>query len=158
MKNVVPTLNLLVPMFFGSAFVVAGLVVVINFSELATLTCQRVQLTQGSCLFVHSRLLRSDEKTMPLNQLQGAKVDVKIDTKRRSSYRLVLLTDGGEVPFTTTFISGAEDANRINAFIANPGEISLRVQQDDRWFAYIFGGICILFGGRVVKFGIGNRA
>jgi hypothetical protein len=135
----------------GSFFVVVGLVAIIIFEELSTLTCQRVQPTQGSCQFVRSRLLGSDEQTIPLNQLQSAKVDVSISSKGGSAYRVVLLTDGGEVPFTIASSSGAEEkqenAHRINAFIANPGKTSLRVEQDDRWSAYFFGGMFILLGG-----------
>jgi hypothetical protein len=153
MKNVEPTPNPLVQILAGSFFVVAGLVPIIIFSELATLTCQRVQPTQGSCRFVRSRLLGSGETTIPLNQLQSAKVDVTRGTKGGSTYRVVLLTDGDKIPFTLAFSSDAEEkqenADRINAFIANPGKISLRVQQDDRWFAYPFG-IFILVGGLVM--------
>lgn len=154
MKNIEPTTNPLVPMLVGSFFVVAGLGAIMIFGELATLTCQRVQPTQGSCQFVRSRLLGSNETTISLNQLQSAKVDVTVSGKGGGTYSVVLLTDGGEVPFTTASSSGAEEkqenADRINAFIANPGKTSLRVQQDDRWFAYIFGGIFILLGGGVV--------
>jgi hypothetical protein len=135
----------------GIFFVVVGLVAIIIFEELSTLTCQRVQPTQGSCQFVHSRLLGSYDKTIPLNQLQSAKVDVSTSSKGGSGYRVVLLTDGGEVPFTIASSSGAEEkqenADRINAFIANPGKTSLRVEQDDRWSAYFFGGMFILLGG-----------
>jgi hypothetical protein len=164
MKNVEPTPNRLSlqannlmtamgTVLFGSVFVVSGLVAMVVFGELATLTCQRVEPTQGSCQFVHSGLLGSDETTIPLNQLQSAKVDVN-EGNRGNTYRVVLLTNGGKVPFTSVWSSGAEgkqkNADRINAFIGNPGKTSLRVQQDDRWFAYPFGGIFILAGGGVV--------
>jgi hypothetical protein len=70
------------------------------------------------------------------------------------TYRVVLLTNSREVPFTSVWSSSAggkqKNADRINAFIGNPGEISLRVQQDDRWFAYPFGGIFALVGGGLV--------
>lgn len=135
---------------FCSVFVVAGLAIMVVFGELATLTCQRVEPTQGRCQFVRSRLLGSQERTIPLNQLQGAKVDVN-ESSKGDTYRIVLLTDGGQVLFTTASSSGAEEkqnnADQINAFIGNPGKTSLRVQQDDRWFAYPFGGIFILLGG-----------
>jgi hypothetical protein len=102
---------------------------------------------------VRSRLLGSDETTIPLNQFQGAKVDV-IAFSKRDAYRVVLLTDGGKVPFTTASSGGAEEkqknADRINAFISNSGKTSLHVQQDDRWLAYPFGGIFVLLGGGVV--------
>ena len=162
MKNIEPTTNPLVPMLIGSFFVVAGLGAIMIFGELATLTCQRVQPTQGSCQFVRSRLLGSNETTISLNQLQSAKVDVTVSGKGGGTYSVVLLTDGGEVPFTTASSSGAEEkqenADRINAFIANPGKTSLRVQQDDRWFVYIFGGIFILLGGGVVTGQLWGRA
>jgi hypothetical protein len=144
----------IVPILGGSVFMLAGLGAIIIFGELSTLTCQRVQPTQGSCQFVRSRLLGSDEKTIPLNQLQSAKVDESASSKGGSTYSVVLLTDGGEVPFTIASSSGSEEkqenADRINAFIANPGKTSLRVQQDDRWFAYFFGGTFIFLGGMVV--------
>ncbi len=135
---------------FCSVFVVAGLAVMVVFGELATLTCQRVEPTQGRCQFVRSRLLGSNEKTIPLNQLQSATVDVNKSSKG-DTYRVVLLTDAGQVSFTTASSSGAEEkqknADQINAFIANSGKTSLRVQQDDRWIAYPFGGFFILLGG-----------
>lgn len=138
---------------FGSIFVVGGLAAMVVFGELATLTCHRVEPTQGSCQFVHSSLLGSDETTIPLNQLQSAKVDVN-ESHKGDTYRVVLLTDSGKVPFTTAWSSGAvekqKNADQINAFIGNPGKASLRVQQDDRWFAYPFGGIFILAGAGVV--------
>jgi hypothetical protein len=146
--------NLMTPIaaiLFTSVFVVAGLAIILIFGELTTLTCQRVQPTQGSCQFVRSRLLRSGETTIPLNQLQSAKVDVTASSRRGNSYRVVLLTYGGEVPFTIASSSDAEgkqeNVDKINAFIANPGKTSLRVQQDDRWFIYPFGGSFILLGG-----------
>lgn len=141
------------PVLFGSVFVVAGLAAMVFFGELATLTCQRLEPTQGSCQFVRSGLLGSDETTIPLNQLQSAKVDVN-ESSKGDTYRVVLLTDGGKVPFTSAWSSGAvekqKNADGINAFIGNPGKTSLRVQQDDRWFAYPFGGIFILLGSGVV--------
>ncbi len=102
---------------------------------------------------MRSRWLGSDERAIPLNQLQSAKVDVN-ESSKGDTYRVVLLTDGDKVPFTSAWSSGAEEkqksSDRINAFIGNPRKTSLRVQQDDRWFAYPFGGIFILLGSGVV--------
>ncbi len=138
---------------FGTPFLLTGLAVMLFFGRLTSLKCQRVEPTQGSCQLVNSGLLGSDETTIPLNQLQGAKVDVNQDSDG-DTYRVVLLTDGGEVPFTWVWSSGTggkqKNADRINAFISNPGEISLRVQQDDRWFAYPFGGLFALVGAGLV--------
>lgn len=138
---------------FGTPFLLAGLAAILFFGRLSTLKCQRVEPTQGSCQLVNSGLLGSNETKIPLNQLQGAKVDVNEDSNG-DTYRVVLLTNSGEVPFTPVWSSGSggkqKNADRINAFIGNPEEISLRVQQDDRWFAYPFGGIFALVGGGLV--------
>ncbi len=135
---------------FGSVIVVAGLTVIVCFGELATLICQRVEPTQGNCQFMQSGVLASDETTIPLNQLQSAKVDVH-KGRKGTTYRVVLLTNDGYVPFTSSWSPDAEEkqknADLINAFIGNSGKTSLRVQQDDRLFAYPLGGIFILAGG-----------
>jgi len=168
MKNVVLILNRLrlkanklkikkgAPLL-GSIFVCMGFAVIVFAGELVVLTCQRVELSQGSCQLVHSRLLGSDETKIPLNQLRIAKVDVLKDSDG-DSYRVVLLTDEGEFPFTSSWSGGdiaQQNADQINAFISNPGKKSLRVQQGNRWLIYPFGAIFILFGGlstlRIVK-------
>jgi hypothetical protein len=134
----------------------------VNFlQENVTLTCQRVQLTEGSCQLVHHHLLGIDKTTMPLSQVKSAKVDVHVfsggDTNEviasghTSTYRVVLLTYTGKIPFNRTWSSGTkekqENVDQINAFISNPGETSLRVQQGNPWFTYTFAQIFILAGG-----------
>jgi len=143
---------------FGSLFLIVGLFQTLSFARLTTLKCQRVQLTQerlqliqGSCQLVESSLLGSDQTEIPLNQLQGAKVDENEDSDE-NTYRVVLLTTStGEVPFTSIWSSGTEEkqenADRINAFIHNPRETSLNIQQDERWPHYLVGGIFLLVGG-----------
>jgi hypothetical protein len=132
-------------------FVLAGLMVMVLGGELATLTCQRVEPTQGSCQLVTSSLLGLDEITIPLNQLQNAKLEQNRDHRGRGNYSVVLLTDDGEIPFISTWNPDVQEkrnkAYLINAFIGNPRETSLHVQQDDRWSAYFFGGLVILCGG-----------
>ena len=134
----------------GSVFVFAGLLVVVFCGVHTTLTCQRVELTQGSCQLVTSGLLGSDETTIPLNQLKNAKFELSTDSRGRGGYRVVLLTDDGEVPFISTWNHNEPEkrkkADLINVFIGHPGETYLRVQQDDRWSAYSLGGFCILCG------------
>ena len=86
-------------------------VIFVFLGELVTLTCQRVELTQGSWQFVRSRLLGSEERTIPLNQLQSAKVDAN-ESSKGDTYRVVLLTDGDKVPFTSVWSSGAEEKQK----------------------------------------------
>ncbi len=135
----------------ASIFVLFGLMVMVLSGERATLTCQRVEPTQGSCQLVISGLFGSDEITIPLNQLQNAKLELITDTRGRGGYRVVLLTDYDKVPFISTWSHNEQEkqkkADLINAFIGNPGETSLRIQQDERWSAYSVGGFIILVGG-----------
>lgn len=138
----------------ASLFVLTGLVVMVLSGELATLTCQRVEQTQGSCQLVTSGLLGSDEITIPLNQLQNAKLELISGPRGGGGYRVVLLTDDGEIPFISAWNPSVQEkqkkADLINAFIGNPRETSLRVQQDERWSAYSVGGFLILGGGIVM--------
>ncbi|MBD0346025.1 MAG: hypothetical protein ICV63_14620 [Coleofasciculus sp. Co-bin14] len=135
---------------YGSACVVTGLAIIVLGGKRITLTCQRVEPTQGNCQLVSSSLLGSNEITIPLNQLQGAEVEVDEDSDG-NTYRVVLLTNDSDVPFTLLWTSNAREneknVNLINAFVVNAGKTSLRVQQDDRLSAYCWGGLFILIGG-----------
>jgi hypothetical protein len=161
MKNVEPTPNRLSlqlnnsmasirTILFGGVFVVVGLCQMIFARENATLTCQRVQPTEGSCLLDNSRLLIIEKTTMPLSQLKSAKVD-EIASGHSSVYRVVLLTYTGKYPLTKEWSSDTkqkqENVDQINAFISNPEKTSLRVQQGNPWFSNRFAGISILIGG-----------
>ncbi len=89
---------------------------------------------------MHSGLLGSDQITIPLNQLQNAKLEL-IGTPK-GGYPVLLLTDYDEVPFISAWNPNVQEkqkkADLINAFIGNPGETSLHVQQDERSVAYPF--------------------
>jgi hypothetical protein len=134
----------------GVSFVLAALAIIIFYGRRITFTCQRVEPTQGNCQLMSFGLLGSNEITIPLNQLQGAKVDESSDG---DTYRVVLLTNDGDVPFTPICSSGAgekqKNVNLINAFIGNTEKTFLRVQQDDRLSAYFLGGI-FLIGGLIL--------
>lgn len=147
-------LKALYTVLHGSVFVFAGLVVMVLLGEHTTLTCQRVEPTQGSCQLVTSGLLGSVETTIPLNQLKNAKLELSTNSRGRGGYRVVLLTDDGEVPFISTWNPNVQEkqkkADLINVFIGHPGETSLRVQQDDRRSVYSVGGVFILIGGLVM--------
>ncbi|MBD1834885.1 hypothetical protein H6F61_19825 [Cyanobacteria bacterium FACHB-472] len=72
------------------------------------------------------------------------------DSDGDNTYRVVLLTNSGEIPLTLGTSDAGEkqkNAARINAFIDNFEEISLHVQQDDRESVYFLGAISGLLGG-----------
>lgn len=137
----------------GMPNLLLGLGIILISSQLSTLKCQRVEPTQGSCQLVNSSLLGSNETKIPLNQLQSAKVDVSKDSDGDNIYRVVLLTNSGEIPITPGTSDAGEkqkNAARINAFIDNSEEISLHVQQDNHESVYLVGGIFVLVGGGLV--------
>jgi len=135
----------------GMPYLLVGLAIILASGLPDTLKCQRVEPTQGSCHLVNYSLIGSNETKMPLNQLQSAKVNVSKDSDGNNIYQVVLLTNSGEISMSVGTSDADEkqkNAARINAFINNPEEISLHVQQyDHEKFVYIVKGIFGLFGG-----------
>ncbi|MEB3335875.1 MAG: hypothetical protein VKJ46_00310 [Leptolyngbyaceae bacterium] len=150
---------------FDRTFLLIGLGVLVVFNLIGwpfvllasaqTLTCQREEPTQGLCTLKAKQGPLSWEKTLqdfPVNQLQGA--ELESSTRSTSNlYRIVIITKEKALPLTSTFASGqenkAEIVDQINAFVNNLEQSSLQVQQDDRWFFYIMGGIFIVVGNLV---------
>jgi hypothetical protein len=119
------------------------------FAKATLFTCNRTEFSQSSCQLLTSGLLGSEVRAIPLRALQGAKVDKSIDSDG-DTYRVIILTTSGEIPFTSYSGSGEDQkqeiASRINQFVRNPGETTLSVQQDDRFSAYLLGGIFSAIG------------
>ena len=136
---------------FGTPFFIAGLFVIAKIGKLATLTCDRTASTVLECQLSTTGLL--DTQTTAIAQLLGAEVQTS-ESSDGDTYRLLLKTERGEVPLTEVYSSGRRGKSRkaalINAFVSNPSQTSLTIQQDDRWFAYPFGGIFVLAGGGII--------
>lgn len=66
------------------------------------------------------------------------------DSDGDSVYRLELLTDSGRIPLTQLKSSDRRGKRRkaeiINGFLSNPEQQTLKIVQDDRWFALLLGG------------------
>lgn len=141
---------------FGGIFAAAGLAVIICFGRATTLACNRVEPTQGSCEIAESSLLGFAAREISLTSLQGAEVETQTDSDG-STHRVVLLTRDEDIPFPFYYSSGYDkkqaNASRINAFVNNPAEIALGIQDDGRWFAYPFGGIFVAAGLFVISTG-----
>lgn len=87
---------------FSGIFVLAGLLGSVLFCKSTTLTCQRqlIEPTQGTCNSIETGLLDSTEKKIPLNTLQGARVE-QSRSDDDYTYRVILLTINGEIPLTS---------------------------------------------------------
>lgn len=140
-------------LLFGGPFLVIGLVVVIFLGKLTILKCDRLEPTQVVCELISTGLLGRKVIPIPLGQLQSADVEVNEDSDG-DTYRVVLMTKAGITPFTQSYSSGEggkrRNAQRINLFLSSQDQLSLKVQQDDRWFAYPLGGVFALIGGGIM--------
>ena len=134
----------------GMIFMIVGLIAILGPEQLTTLTCDRVTPNQGSCQLVHSSLLFSDEITIPLENLQEAKIQVNPSYGNDSS-RIVLVTKNEQIPLTKELDSDfnqqyTKKIDRINNFIHESNQKYLKIEQDNRLFRYIFGGLFLLVG------------
>ncbi|MEG4802021.1 hypothetical protein QUB63_18945 [Microcoleus sp. ARI1-B5] len=137
--------NIWLDLLSSLPFILVGLWMIFNAQNTTTLSCQRIESKQGNCKLTGSSLSGSNTQQISLDNLLGGKV-----TKgRKGSSRVVLLTKSGEIPFTDGYTRWGDkniSANKINDFVANPDRKSLHVSQDDRWFVWIFGIMCVLAG------------
>lgn len=149
-----------VVMLMGIFFFLSGLGFMITLGRLVELKCKRVEPTQVACELISSNLLGKHTTPIPTGQLQGAEVDKTSDSEE-TFYRVELLTKNGRVPLTEMYFGSGrqyEQADQINAFVSNPQQMSLKIQQRHSWLAYPFGGLfafvggCITFGCMIRKF------
>lgn len=137
------------------------LVLVLNFTPITTLTCDRsttdiatLQNTSNSaiCELVGVNWLGLEKSKTLISGLQQAIEETKADKDENGkiSYRygVLLQTIEGNVPFTEYYFGNEynyeerqELISQINAFIENPSQTSLTVQQDDRLTGFV--GLCI---------------
>ncbi len=134
---------------FGGVFAVSGLLVMLALRE-GTLTCRRPEPSLARCVVSNSSVLGLFRTTTPVEGLSGAYVHSSTDSDGDTTYQVILLTADGEVELTGHTSSGFEDKDAvvqaINAFLADPLARELSVQQDERLFGAIFGGIFVAVG------------
>ena len=102
-------------------------------------------------------------KNIPLAQLQGANLKPSFGKAREISYQVILLTNKNKIPLRWhgDFQCESYEAltTRINAFVKNPTDNTLSVQQDEREFGYFFLGLGIfLFWLSFLFVGIGTTS
>jgi hypothetical protein len=143
----IQTSNIWVDLLSSLPPIIFGLYLVLCSAN-TTLICQRIETKQGNCKLTESKLWGSSSQEISLDDLQGGKV-VK---SRKGNSPVVVLIKTGEIPlgYWPTWKDKNHMANQINSFVKNTDIKSLNVSQDDRWFAWILGGMCVLVG--VVKY------
>jgi hypothetical protein len=140
---------------FGGIFAVAGLAVIVFLGRATTLTCRRAEPTQVSCELMESGLPGLQLREISVSRLYGAEAETSTSSDG-NTYRVVLLTSEGKVPFTAIYSSGSEakqtTASHIATFV-HTSEETLTAQDDSRWFAYPFGSIFVAAGLFVISIG-----
>jgi hypothetical protein len=136
---------------FGMLFLVAGVAAILLLGRLTVLMCQRLEPNQIECQLTSTGLLGS--QTTQITALEGAEVATHSDDDG-DTYSIVLFAVGQKIPFSKIRSSGyaakKANADRINAFVNNSQQSALSVQEDHRWFSYLFGSGFALTGGALV--------
>jgi hypothetical protein len=141
---------------FGLVFLGVGLAVMWWMGALTTLTCPAAEAPgvrpAGACTLTQTNVFGrvSRTVTMPATELLGARLEVSSDDDDGDTYRVVLRTERGEVPFTDYYSSDRAPKDKVlaavNAYVADPAGPRLEAGQDERLFALIFGGVFALVG------------
>lgn len=135
----------------GFMFCSAGVAAMLLFSQLTVLRCQRLEPTQIECQLTTTGLLGS--QSTRVTNLERAAVATHTN-EDSNTYSLVLFAAGQDIPFSqirsSNYTAKKVNADRINAFINNPRQSALSVQEDNRWYGYFFSGIFIITGGAIV--------
>ena len=143
---------------FGFVMITFGVVMLFMLGGKTTITCSRSGKQAGKCQIISSSLLTSRTTQLALKDLQGAELDVS-STSNGDTYRVVLLTTQGKMPFTSYYSSSSGIKQRVveevNAFLQNPAAKSLLTTQDEGTLSFIialfmagFGILMIFFFGR----------
>nr|WP_290223594.1 transmembrane domain-containing protein [Trichocoleus desertorum] len=134
---------------FGLIFAGIGLAVITGFGKVVTLNCDRTAPTESNCQLKAAGVFSLTPQERKLEALEGAKVE-RSNSSDGAAFRVVLLTNQGEVPFTDYYSAGEngkqEIATQISTFLGNSQASSLTLQQDDRWFMLMIGGVFVVVG------------
>ena len=156
MNQVEKALGCLGTVIFGVIFTGAGVAIMVFFGKTTTLDCKRLEppTNQGQCELLSKSILpiASEETIIPIKSLMDAKLDISYDDEDNSeTYRVLLLTNMEQsIPFTFYYSGERSDKQQqiqqIKNFIDNSNQVDLNIEQDDRLFGYLFGGVFAVVG------------
>jgi hypothetical protein len=128
-------------LLFATPFLVISLGTALVTSKTVTLECQRTNPTQITCQRTVTGILGSTTDRIP-GKLQTATV------VKASGTGVVLGTTSGKVELAPyhVFVTNKhqETADRLNAFLQNPQQATVRVEQDDQFASALFIGNFLL--------------
>ncbi len=125
--------------------VLIGLAVLMLFSSITTLRCQKI-LAAATCIIQTTRWL-SQPEAVKLAVIQGAYVETS-HYGNGYTYRVQIRTGDGTIPFTLAYSSGYDAKHAIVAqlesFLHRPQQTSISLVDDHRWLGYSLSSVFIL--------------
>lgn len=158
-----PTFSWAICIFFGGIALIAFLGTLI-IPPITILECQHfpselVSVRQNtSCELLAVSWIGKEQNKKSISSLYEAFLESKLDINSKNEllngYRITLVTEQGNIPLTTTYISRFEPeyqslltiVDRIDFFIEKSLEDSLTIQQDEKLLGYIGFVISGFFG------------
>jgi hypothetical protein len=114
------------------------------------MTCQKTSLS-GKCEIKWNGTTGITTKEIDLKDMKYAELKTTEDSEGDDTYTVIIKTNSGEsIPFTP-YSSSAYDRKQhiikeINDFIGINNKYYIQVEEDDRLFIFLFGGIFSLVG------------
>jgi hypothetical protein len=130
-------------LLFATPFTLIGLVSLVTVVKVVNLECQRTTEQQVTCQRTISGIWGTEKDQIP-GYLQTATV------VKNSGVGVVLETTTGKsrlAPYHTLVTSQhTQTVDHINAFLQDPQQATIRVEQDDRWISLLWSGNFLLGG------------
>lgn len=141
---------------FGLLFIAVGLACMLWVGKLSILHCLRTD-SGGECQHSTQGFIGpANIRAFAISDLKDAEVQVSEDSDGDDTYRVAFQVNGEWIPLASVYSSGYTKkqtaVDTISAFIVNKNQRELTVQQDDRIFAMLFGGIFSAAGLMIIIF------
>ncbi len=135
-----------IPLWLSAVGLILAGLIIIALGKLTTLTCHRGLSPQSQCQLSRFGALGVGSSQQSLNNLQGANIDRHRSSKGRITHAVLLSTGLGTVQLTDyggDWQQKEAIASQINGFVDDSHQLSLQVQQDDRPWMLLFGGLLL---------------
>jgi hypothetical protein len=136
-------------MLFAPPFVAVGLVIALFFGQVSVLECVHPEPSQVVCEKEVRLLGLVPVGRETIRDVRGAWLDDNCDSDG-CTYRVVLRTDGSDVPLTSYYAAGQrakeEMADRINTYVEQESEGLLRLRAGSALLGGLLGGLFVAVG------------
>ncbi|MBE9201111.1 MULTISPECIES: hypothetical protein [unclassified Nodularia (in: cyanobacteria)] len=135
---------------FGVILTNIGLSGAVLWPKVHTFTCRRDTTAPAICQSYTTGLSSSDQQVVSLKDIQGTKIHTVKGSKGKRSYRLLLLTNKGEISPISIDISDQRTVKNwveeIEVFRKDTQKQNLLIEYDNRFSDYLFAGLFTSLG------------